>query len=125
MIEHHKGPGMTGQFAVSLRQLADANSTVPKVSRSELAPGDWIIIHTVKSTYRLRKLCDGRFEVSGGWFDRQALSPVAMSVTGCTWGGSAIMTGIVAACGLRIEFGNRLTTSPVQRVVVIPCELMN
>lgn len=116
---------MTGLFAVSLNRLLDSHSTGPRVSRSDLAPGDWIMIHTLKSTYRLRMLCDGRFEVSGGWFDRKGLSPVAMPVTGCTWGGSAILTGVVAACGLRVEFGNRLTTSPVRRVIVIPFALLN
>ncbi len=116
---------MTGIFAVSLGRLANATDTGPKVSRADLAPGDWIIIQTLKSVYRLRSLRDGRFEVSGGWFDRQGLSPVLVSVAGCTWGGSAIMTGIVAACGLRVEFGNRLTTSPVRRVVVIPGTLLN
>lgn len=116
---------MTGMFAVSLSDLTQASDTCPQVARSELLPGDCIIISTLKSVYRLRSLRDGRFEVSGGWFDRHGLSPVLISVTGCTWGGSAIMTGIVAACGLRVEFGNRLTTSPVRRVVVIPGSLLN
>jgi Ni,Fe-hydrogenase III small subunit len=93
--------------------------------RKDLSPGDCIVVRTATSVYQLRALSNGRFTVSGGWFDRKGLSPVDMSVSGCTWGGNAIMTGVVAACGLRIEFGNRLTTSPVCRVVVIPGALLN
>jgi hypothetical protein len=39
-----------------------------------------------------------------------------LGIAGCTWGGSAIKIDIVAACGLCLEFTNRLTTSPIQKI---------
>ena len=109
----------------TLSGLTRASDLLPHVKKADLSAGDWLVITTVKSVYRLRVLADGRFEASGGWFDKKGLSPMRISVSGCTWGGSAIMTRVVAACGLRIEFGNRLTTSPVRRIVVVPGALLN
>ena len=48
-----------------------------------------------------------------------------IGVAGATWGGSAIMPQVLAACGMRVEFRNRLITSPVRRIVVIPGRLLN
>jgi hypothetical protein len=42
-----------------------------------------------------------------------------MSISGCTWGGTAIKRDLVAARGLRLEFGNRVVTSPIREVRVI------
>jgi hypothetical protein len=44
---------------------------------------------------------------------------VKTTITGCTLGGSVIKLDIVAACGLRLEFGNRVVTTPIQKVYVI------
>ncbi len=116
---------MPEMIIATLKGLTNASDVSPQIKKADLSPGDWVVITTVKSVYRLRALADGRFEVSGGWFDKKGLSPMRLSVSGCTWGGSAIMTRVVAACGLRIEFGNRLTTSPVQRIVVVPAAVLN
>jgi hypothetical protein len=62
----------------------------------------------------------GLYLVSGGWFDRKGFSPMKVTIRGCTWGGSAIKLDIVAACGLRLEFGNRVITSPIRKVFVFP-----
>jgi hypothetical protein len=37
-------------------------------------------------------------------------------VNGCTWGGSAIKSDILAAPGLFLEFGNRVRTTRIQQV---------
>lgn len=116
---------MAEMIISTLNGLTKASDIFPQIRKTDLSPGDWIVITTVKSVYRLRALDDGRFEASGGWFDKKGLSPMRISVAGCTWGGTAIMTGVVAACGLRIEFGNRLTTSPVKRITVVPGALLN
>ncbi|MBI2620364.1 MAG: hypothetical protein HYW57_09800, partial [Ignavibacteriales bacterium] len=71
------------------------------------------------SLYHVRILEDGGIEVSGGWFDKNGFSPMKTTITGCTWGGRAIMRDLATACGLCLEFGNRLITSPVQRVIVL------
>jgi hypothetical protein len=41
---------------------------------------------------------------------------------GCTWGGSAIKQDIVAALGLRLEFGNSVRTARIREVRVILAE---
>ena len=74
---------------------------------------------TLNSTYSIRVLEDGFYSVSGGWFDREGLSPFRTTITGCSWGGSAIKLDIVAACGLHLEFGNRVVTSPIRKVYVM------
>ncbi len=46
--------------------------------------------------------------------DKEGLSPLRTTINGCTWGGSAIKVDIVAACGLHLEFGNRVVTSRIK-----------
>jgi hypothetical protein len=90
------------------------------VRRAELRSGDHLIVVTENSSYSMTLLEDATFSVRGGWFDRQGLSPVRISIAGCTWGGSVIKVDIVAAYGLRLEFGNRVVTSRIREVHVIP-----
>jgi hypothetical protein len=47
------------------------------------------------------------------------------TIAGCTWGGSAIKVDVIAAIGLSIEFGNRVITSAVQRIIFVPVHIMN
>jgi hypothetical protein len=47
------------------------------------------------------------------------MSPITLSISGCTWGGTAIKRDLVAARGLRLEFGNRVVTSPIREVRLI------
>lgn len=89
-----------------------------QVEKAGLREGDWIVVTTLNSTYSIRVLNDGFYKISGGWFDSQGLSPLRTTITGCTWGGSAIKVDIVAACGLHLEFGNRVVTSRIQQVGV-------
>jgi hypothetical protein len=62
----------------------------------------------------------GYFAVSGGWFDRHSSSPVRTRINGCTWGGTAIKVDIIAACGLCLEFGNRVVTSSIRSIFILP-----
>ena len=48
-----------------------------------------------------------------------------MSIAGCTWGGTVIKCDIVAARGLRLEFGNRVVTSPIREVRVVRDEALD
>lgn len=41
-------------------------------------------------------------------------------ILGCTWGGSIIKADVVAACGLHVEFANRVVTSPDRKIFVLP-----
>jgi hypothetical protein len=91
-----------------------------QVRKAELQRGDRVIVKTNNSVYAIRVVRDELYIVSGGWFDRKGLSPVKMNIKGCTWGGSTIKVDILAACGLRMEFGNRLITSAIRKIMVIP-----
>ena len=76
-------------------------------------------VETENSVYDIAVLEDSTYSISGGWFDRQGVSPVRISIAGCTWGGTVIKNDIVAACGLHLEFGNRVVTSRIREVHVI------
>jgi hypothetical protein len=106
---------MIGATLDAIIRTADS---LREVRRGDLHVGDWVIVKTCNSLYSIRVEPGGRFDVSGGWFGLNGKSPSTMAIRGCTWGGSAIKIDIVAACGLRIEFGNRLVTSPIQKIFV-------
>ncbi len=89
------------------------------VGKSDLKSGDEVVVTTENSVYSIRVHGDATYSVRGGWFDRQGLSPVRISISGCTWGGSVIRTNVVAACGLHLEFGNRVLTTRIREVRVI------
>ena len=95
------------------------------IHKSELHPGDVLEVQTRNSRYTIRVLAESLYLVSGGWFDRNGNCPIEISISGCTWGGSTIKIDIIAACGLCIEFGNKVTTSAVQRIVHLPHEIVN
>lgn len=113
--EKHRMPARTLE---SITRHAEA---LPAVRRQELERGDWILVTTSNSTYVICVLGDDIFSVTGGWFDKHGLSPLLTTIVGCTWGGSAIKLDIVAACGLRLEFGNRVVTSRIRKVQVFHC----
>jgi hypothetical protein len=46
-------------------------------------------VQTRNSSYAIRTLDDGYFEISGGWFDREGGSPQKLRINGCTWGARA------------------------------------
>jgi len=89
------------------------------VQKSELRPGDRVVVATENSVYCIQCLGDSTYSIWGGWFDRHGLSPVRLPISGCTWGGSVIKHDIVAARGLRLEFGNRVVTSRIREILVI------
>lgn len=104
----------------SLDKIVDSSAHLKQVQKSELHFGDLVQIHTLNSIYTISVLKDNYYLVSGGWFDKNGISPLKTTITGCTWGGSIIKMDIIAACGLCVEFGNRVVTSPIQKVCVIP-----
>ena len=95
------------------------------VRRGELGDGDVLLLYTQNSLYTVRKIDTNQFAVSGGWFDANHGREVVTSIVGCTWGGSSIHRDFVASCGMRIEFGNRVLTSVLKRVVRVPAALLN
>jgi len=112
-------PGM------SLSTLVDVSDKLKQVQKVNVHTGDCMLVHTCNSVYIIRAVGDGWFTISGGWFDRKGRSPMKVRITGCTWGGSVIKMNVAAACGLCLEFGNRVVTSPVQRILMFPHGTLN
>ncbi len=130
----------------SLERLASAAEVVEGVRVGDLEPGDCLFVRTRNSLYTLRMNADGTFDAAGGWFSRQhepepstdgTGSPAEASaetaaglpaeasaakagtrrrVIGCTWGGTALMTRMIAAPGMFIEFDNRVRTTRIKEV---------
>jgi hypothetical protein len=122
---HKKLEAGDGRLGLTLASITSSADHLQEVRKSSLGFGDWVFVKTIKSLYRIRALGGGLYEVSGGWFHKKGLGPVQLRISGCTWGGSAIKIDLIAACGLRIEFGNRLITSPVRKIFVLPHIVQN
>ena len=109
----------TGCFrGLTLGAIAQHAVRLKTVSKAELDLGDCVYVRTRNSTYLIRVLGRDLYSISGGWVDRQGETPLKTTIAGCTWGGSAIKADIVASCGLRLEFGNRIVTSTIREVRV-------
>ena len=109
------------RMALPLALLAAASDRIEGVRRSELTAGDRIVVSTRNSIYTLVALSDGRFRVSGGFYSRQGDDSGepggrVLAVSGCTAGGNALFTGIVAAPGLFLELGDGTRTTRIRRV---------
>jgi hypothetical protein len=105
---------------LTLSAIVTSADHLRELPKDNLRPGDLVLIRTTNSLYTVRMLADGFCRVSGGWFDRKGLSPATTRIAGCTWGGSAIKINVAAACGLRVEFVNRLVTTPIEMIVHFP-----
>ena len=102
--------------AIPIDALTAVAKTVGGVRRRDLASGDRVIVSTRNSVYSLVARSDGRFEVSGGWFEREGRGPTTVEILGCTAGGHALFTELIAAPGLYIEFAEGLRTTRVRTV---------
>lgn len=111
-----------GYIASTLEAIVEHASSLEEVRKKDLRCGDRVLVTTRNSVYTIWVLGDGRYWVWGGWFDLQGISPQRVGINGCTWGGSAIKHDIVAACGLRLEFGNRVLTTRIRQFCVIRAE---
>lgn len=109
----------------TLSDIVKHSQLLRQIRKTELVPGDRLFVKTRNSVYDIQVLESGMYSVSGGWFDKKGLSPMKLGIAGCTWGGSAIKVDIVAACGLRLEFQNRLVTSTIQKIIVLPVGSQN
>ena len=113
------------ELAQSLDKIVEDTIRLKEVRKEDLQFGDMVMIRTRNSVYSLLVLDADFYLVSGGWFDRKGLSPVKATISGCTWGGSIIKVDTLAACGLRLEFGNRVVTTAIQKVSVLRCSGKN
>jgi len=103
----------------SLEVLASHAAEVEAVRAGDVQAGDWLIVRTRNSTYTLRANGDGTFDATGGWFSRQEQSGARLRIAGCTWGGSVLLTRILAAPGMFLEFGNHVRTTRISEVRLI------
>lgn len=109
----------------SLERITINTGHLHQVRKAELYCGDVMQITTRNSVYSVKLLADGTYQVSGGWFDKKRLSPFRTTINGCTWGGTVVKTDVAAACGLHLEFGNRVVTTPIQRVCLFRSGIQN
>jgi len=103
-----------------LDNIIEVSEKLPQIKKREVKPGDWVFVKTMNSTYRIKADKNKEYIISGGWFEKNGLNNFRTNINGCTWGGSAIKTDVLAACGLSIEFGNRLKTSRIKKIIVLP-----
>jgi hypothetical protein len=108
----------TGAWARSLTSIARATDRWAVTRKADLETGDRVLVSTKNSDYCLESLGGDMFHVTGGWFEKRPESRF-VTVNGCTFGGSAIWTDIVAAPGLFLEFGNNVSTTRIRRVRVV------
>ena len=108
---------MVGQN--SLDAIARQAEGLQGVRRPDLGIGDGVVVMTRNSSYLIISLGDGRFRVSGGWFDSMGASPAVTTINGCTWGGSTIKSDLIASPGLFLEFGNRVLTTRIRHVRLV------
>jgi hypothetical protein len=108
------------KIAYSLEKIVNNALRLDQIPKDGLQAGDKVLITTQNSVYSIHVLENGVYQVSGGWFDKNGVSPMTITINGCTWGGKIIKKDIIAALGLCLEFGNRLVTSPIQKACVIP-----
>ena len=101
-------------MVLSLDRLASAAAVVDGVRASDLEPGDCVLVRTRNSLYTLRVNADGTFDVDGGWFARAG--GARLRVAGCTWGGTVLLTCMIAAPGMFLEFDNRVRTTRIREV---------
>lgn len=105
--------------ALPLGALVSAAEALAGVRRRDLSAGDRLVVSTKNSIYSLVARADGRFEISGGCFARDPDSTGGartLEVNGCTAGGHALFTTIVAAPGLFLEFGDGTRTTRIRQV---------
>jgi hypothetical protein len=116
-------PGRQRAAAVPLDALVCAAVTLDGVRRGALGAGDRLVVSTKNSIYSLVAREDGCFTVSGGWFERQGGGARTLAVNGCTAGGHALFTDLVAAPGLFLEFSDGTKTTRIRRVRRIPADV--
>ena len=105
--------------AATLDRLTARSADIEGVWVDDVCPGDWVIVRTRNSVYSLLANADGTYDAAGGWFTREQHSGAGLRVAGCTWGGAALLTRMVAAPGMFLEFGNTVRTTRIREVRLI------
>ena len=99
--------------------MVENADAIDGVWANHLEPGDWVIVRTRNSTYTIAALGEDRYRVTGGWFRAEGTDGVGVGIAGCTWGGAAIHTRLIAAAGMFLEFENGVRTTRIREVSVV------
>ena len=102
-----------------LTDIVEESETLNQIHKSNLNAWDTIILKTINSVYFVKVQEQEQYLVSGGWFDKNNLSPAITTINGCTWGARIIKNNIIGACGLHLEFGNKIVTSRIKKIFYI------
>lgn len=100
----------------TLDRLTEGAHAIDGIWTDSIEPGDFLVVRTRNSVYSLIALGDGRYRVSGGWFASAGTNGSDVRIAGCTWGGAAIHTRLVAAAGMFLEFDNGVRTTRIRDV---------
>lgn len=103
----------------TLERITEHAGEIDGVWSRDVQSGDWIVVRTRNSTYSLAALGHGQYQVAGGWFAAEGCDNARIRVVGCTWGGTAIHTGVVAAPGMFLEFDNGVRTTRIREVSLL------
>jgi hypothetical protein len=103
----------------TLNRLVASAGVVGGVRTCDVHAGDWVVVRTRNSVYAAAAADDGTYQIAGGWFTGSRAN-LRVGISGCTWGGRAIHTGLVAAPGMFLEFANGVRTTRIQHVQLIP-----
>jgi hypothetical protein len=110
--------GEDGVSTRTLDRMVETAQQIDGVLADEVRPGDFVIVRTRNSVYSLAALGEGRFRAAGGWFGAGGEGQ-EVRVTGCTWGGAAIHTRVVAGVGMFLEFDNGVRTTRIRQVTLM------
>lgn len=108
-----------GTEARTLDRLTAHAPEIDGVWNNRVQAGDWVVVRTRNSVYSLAAMGDGTYQVAGGWFAAEGCDNIRVRILGCTWGGHAIHTGLVAAPGMFLEFGNGVRTTRIRDVRLV------
>ena len=100
----------------TLDRLSSSAAQIDGVRTADVQPGDALIVHTRNSIYVLHVNGDGTFNAEGGWFAREGQKGERVRVVGCTFGGSVLLTRMLAAPGMFLEFDNHVRTTRIREV---------
>jgi len=100
----------------TLDSLSESAQSIDGVWADDVEAGDCLVVRTLNSVYTLRALGGRLFRVAGGWFAAHSAESDEVRIVGCTWGGHAILTRLIAAPGMCIEFDNTVQTTSVRDV---------
>ena len=112
-------PGDCSGEVRTLDRITEHAAAIDGIRARDVEVGDFVVVRTRNSTYSLAALGQGAYRVAGGWFKAERCENVRVRIVGCTWGGTAIHTGLIAAPGMFLEFDNGVRTTRIREVQLI------